>query len=240
MVSASPAACRARNAGPTLRPCPWFPRAAVGACASGLLHLPRGPNCKHVAAMLLEHLPPSIRRTRNATPRMGFAPCRRRPAATAAVHSGGRLARPRGSGGRAAGCARCRGRQTQPAPAALHPQPRDAVPAPASAALVRSVSVKLRKDGIFVEERRYDPNIASRPEVQLPQFLTADDIPILRDLVWVRQKAHLVTEADIRSAPMPPACACSKPCLRPGDFIAAPPPARRCAPAPTWRPSRAG
>src|SRR5262249_4329504 len=51
-----------------------------------------------------------------------------------------------------------------------------------AAAWLRPVSVRLRKDGCIYDERRYDPNSASRPKEQRPRFLTDDHLAILSDL----------------------------------------------------------
>jgi superfamily II DNA or RNA helicase len=74
--------------------------------------------------------------------------------------------------------------------------PRDTLAGTAPVALVRTVSVRLGKDGGFHDEKRYDPHTVMRPPEQLPLFLTDDDIAILRDIVWVRQRARLINEPD--------------------------------------------
>ena len=156
-----------------------------------------GRDCKHVAALLMEHLA-ALDET-DAAPDAGRAPPpaasvpdrmalsekvagwldRLTSAAVPAVAPGAEVFKPN---------------QRQLRYILNH---RDA-PAGggAAAALVRAVSVKFKKDGGFHDEKRYDPNNATRPELQLPQFLTADDIAILRDLDWVRQKARLANATD--------------------------------------------
>ena len=156
-----------------------------------------GRDCKHVAALLMEHLA-ALDET-DAAPDAGRAPP---PAASVPD--------------RMALSEKVAGWLDRVTSAAVPPVPRGAevfrpnqrqlryilnhraAPAGAGpgAALVRAVSVRLKKDGGFHDEKRYDPSNATRPGVQLPQFVTADDIAILRDLDWVRQKARLANAPD--------------------------------------------
>lgn len=48
---------------------------------------------------------------------------------------------------------------------------------------LRPVVIRSRKDGSIAEEKPYDPEYATRPKDQLARYLTPDDIDILRDLV---------------------------------------------------------
>ena len=150
-----------------------------------------GRNCKHVAALLMEHLAALDETDAESAPP---------PPASVPVALSEKVA----------------GWLDRVTSAAAPPVPRGAevfrsnqrqlryilnhraAPAGAGseAALVRAVSVRLKKDGGFHDEKRYDPNNATRPEIQLPQFVTADDTAILRDLDWVRQKARLANAPD--------------------------------------------
>jgi superfamily II DNA or RNA helicase len=191
-------------------------RGGLGLRIAGYCTCPMAMNCKHVAALLLEHLsnlteaasapiltatiadPPTDATSLSA----GNAP--QSPPAVTAPQPMGLSAAVAGWLDRVAAAA-----APQPPEAgaeAYKPNQRQlryvlnhreaAHRRGPTAALVRPVSVRLRKDGSHYEEKRYDPNIVARPQAQLPQFLTQDDVAILRDLMWLAQSARLINEAD--------------------------------------------
>ena len=76
--------------------------------------------------------------------------------------------------------------------------PRDALPGGGSAApRIRAVTVRLKKNGSFFDERRYDLNVAFMPRANHPQFLTADNLAILGDLASLGRASSLANSADV-------------------------------------------
>jgi superfamily II DNA or RNA helicase len=190
-------------------------RGATGIRVSGYCTCPIGLNCKHVAALLLEHcsrleemedaVPDALRahfgKGDHGSRRVGQAPAAALPqqialpaAVTAWVDRLGAAALPPGN-----------------APERFKPNQRqlryilnhhDALHSDRSAgAWLRPVSVKLRKDGGIYEERRYDPNNASRPKEQRPRFLTDDHLAILSDLAWLERTSRFANGADVPLGP---------------------------------------
>ena len=64
-------------------------------------------------------------------------------------------------------------------------------------ARIRPIKVRLRKDGGFSEPRPYDPDSLPRPGDHRDQFLTETDVDILRDLAWLRRLNRTPGTGDI-------------------------------------------
>ena len=174
-------------------------RGGTGVRIVGYCTCPVALNCKHVAAVLLEHCA-RLKEMAAAPPRaqsIAQAPATavpqpwRLPAAVADwIDRLGAAVAP-----------------TAKAQIAYKPNQRElrfvlnhreALPGDGSAAaLIRAVSVRLKKDGSIFDERRYDPNIAFMPKVNLPQFLTEHDLAILGDLATLGRALRLANTADV-------------------------------------------
>jgi superfamily II DNA or RNA helicase len=173
-------------------------RGGTGVRVSGYCTCPVGINCKHVAAVLLEHCS-RLKHVEAASPDP------RADGHVAAAAQATRLSADVTAwidrlGEAIAPTAKAQSEHT-PNQRELRfvLNPRDALPrgASAAAALIRAVSVRLKKDRSIFDERRCDPNIASRPATQLPQFVAVDDLPILRDLAVLGNTHRLTGGADL-------------------------------------------
>src|SRR5258705_4930501 len=182
----------------------------------GYCTCPRGLNCKHVGALLLEHCsrhageadgsPVNVRRADMAN--RGYDPSRNEQASNAAFPQEKVLA-----GTVAdwldrlvlAGSPRDDAREMfKPNQRQLRYvlNHRDAPRGRESAtAWLRPVSARLRKDSSIFEERRYDPNNVSRPKEQRPRFLREEDLAILRDLAWLERTSPLANGLDVPLGP---------------------------------------
>jgi superfamily II DNA or RNA helicase len=177
-------------------------RGGHGVRIVGYCTCPVATNCKHVVAVLLERLSDLEEADTGSGP---FGAGMPQPAAdagpqplalsTAVAGWLDRLAAAAPQAPAPAGIEACKPNLRQLRFILNH---RDAIRSSGSAAtaFIRSVSVRLRKDGAFHDEKLYDPNNALRPAEQLPQFLTEDDLAILRDLAWARQRARGITDFD--------------------------------------------
>ena len=56
--------------------------------------------------------------------------------------------------------------------------------------------VRARRDGAIVEQRPYDPEGITRSPGQIPRFVLPEDIDVLRDCVWLK-RAHMAAMPDI-------------------------------------------
>ena len=185
---------------------------------NGYCSCPMGRNCKHVAAVLLEHLarsdgaPAGVR----SLP-LGDATTTGR--ATSASSSPMPAAQPP-TAALSAPVAKWLDRLTTASVAAVAPprkpasDPRslvyvldcdDTYPAGSRGrARLRPVAVRTRKDGSIAEERPYDPELVTRPKEQIARFLTPEDVDLLRDLIWLKRADDVYTyEYDIVLTPDP-------------------------------------
>jgi superfamily II DNA or RNA helicase len=187
-------------------------RGSAGMRVVGYCTCPVGLNCKHVAAVLLEHrkqldeaedagepAPVAVagRAPSQRQPRQATAPAGPQPMALSVALQGwlDRVA--------AAATASLTADR-----AARTPQPHqrqllyvlnhhDAPSGGSASARIRPVNVRLKKDGSVAEEKRYDMENAFRSAEQRARFLTEDDISILRDLMWLGRSGPYTDRIDV-------------------------------------------
>ncbi len=171
---------------------------------TGYCSCPMGRNCKHVAAVLLGHLA----REAGKTGAIGLLAAAASAAPTAPAEAAGLTVSPGVSRWLDRLAAACEtqgagsGRRVKDPRGLLyvlnhHAERNAGLKRHAS---VRPVVARTRKDGSIVEEKPYDPEYATRGEEQVARFLTAEDIDILRDLIWLK-RANPATSPDIVLAP---------------------------------------
>ena len=68
-------------------------------------------------------------------------------------------------------------------------------------ARVRAIKVRLRKDGGLSDPKPFDPNSLSHPGDHNSNLLAEADVDILRDLAWLRRLNHTPGNADIALGP---------------------------------------
>ena len=169
---------------------------------NGYCTCPVGVNCKHVAAVLLQHL--ELQATDKASPVNATAPesFGRFSAATSKTPEHALLVRPiepRATLSRAItqwldrlACA-----MDSPVPSELSTNSNQRQlryvlnhedgAAGAPLVRVRLVTVRLRKDGSVTDEKPYDPENVTRPKEQRARFLTETDCNYLRDILWLKR-----------------------------------------------------
>ncbi len=169
----------------------------------GYCTCPMRINCKHVAAVLLEHVmmptvggSPAMRASQreHAPPRLEMA---RLPLSSHITGWLDRIARQVTSSSAEPSAFRANQR-------AVHYVLNHAQPFPVAGtapARIRAIKVRLRKDGGFSDPKPYDPDSLTRLGDHNNNFLTESDIDILRDLAWLRRLHHTPGNADIALGP---------------------------------------
>src|SRR6516225_360113 len=169
---------------------------------NGYCSCPVGANCKHVAAVLLQHLKLQCRD--NALPVTARAPESFDPfsAATSKTPEHAlpvRPIEPRATLSRAVtqwldrlACA-----TESPVPSDLPTNSNqrqlryvlnhEDATAGAPLVRIRLVAIRLRKDGSVTDEKSYDPENVTRPKEQRARFLTETDCNHLRDIMWLKR-----------------------------------------------------
>ena len=183
---------------------------------NGYCSCPVGVNCKHVVAVLLQHL--ELQGTDNPLPVTARAPESFDPfsAATSKTPEHALLVRPiepRATLSLAVtqwldrlACA-----TESPVPSDLPTNSNqrqfryvlnheDAI-AGAPLVRIRLVTVRLRKDGSVTDEKPYDPENVTRPKEQRARFLTETDCNHLRDIMWLKRARGNFGQADISLGP---------------------------------------
>lgn len=162
---------------------------------TGTCSCPVGHNCKHVAAVLLEHLA----RAENAPAGVMFLPLNQHspspyassplqaPSPTSALS--GAVAHWLDQLAAASGAAATPKKTAKDSKSLVYVlNHRDGyVHAGRNHARLRAVVIRTRKDGSIVENKSYDPALVTRPPSQIARFLTSDDIDLLRDMVWLKR-----------------------------------------------------
>ena len=183
---------------------------------NGYCSCPVGVNCKHVAAVLLQHL--EHQATDNASSVSATAPESFDPfnAATSKTPKYAlpvRPIEPRATLSRAVthwldrlACA-----TESPVPSDLPANSNqrqlryvlnhEDATAGAPLVRIRLVTVRLRKDGSITDEKPYDPENVTRPKEQRARFLTETDCNHLRDLMWLKRARGNFGQADISLGP---------------------------------------
>jgi len=184
----------------------------------GYCSCPLGVNCKHVAAVLLQHLELQLQGTDNASLVTATAPESFDPFSAATSKSPEHALPVRPIEPRAAlsrpvtqwldrlACA-----TEAPVPPDLPTNPNqrqlryvlnhEDAAAGAPLVRIRLVTVRLRKDGSVTDEKPYDPENVTRPKEQRARFLTETDCNHLRDIMWLKRARGNFGQADISLGP---------------------------------------
>ncbi len=161
---------------------------------TGTCSCPVGHNCKHVAAVLLEHL------ARTDSPSAGVkllplsqsqspsaSSSRQAPSPMAALS--GAVAHWLDQLAAASGAAATPKKTAKDSKSLVYVlNHRDGyVHAGRNHARLRAVVIRTRKDGSIAEDKSYDPALVTRPPSQIARFLMEEDIDVLRDMVWLKR-----------------------------------------------------
>ncbi len=180
----------------------------------GYCSCPVGTNCKHVAAVLLQHL--ELLEMDNASPVTATAPKQydtsgvaqqRRKCRRSARWSHG----PRSPRRLRIGSIVWRPQRSRPARSDRPINPNDRQlryvlnheNSTGGSALprIRPMTVRLRKDGSIADEKEYDPENVTRPKEQRARFLTEADCNHLSDLLWAKRTRGNFGQSDISLGP---------------------------------------